>query len=87
MIPRSFPAANLVYTGPSPEVGDLPCQRVAQGVIRSVWELTPDERVAVAEGADIALVIWSEPIPPVALGVCTDPKVIPGLRESREANQ
>lgn len=76
MKPRSFESQNLVYRGPTPDVGDLPCERVTPGLIRSVWELTPEERMAIAEGADIELLIHTEPIPPVRLAVYGEPKPV-----------
>lgn len=84
MIPRSFPGQNLVYCGPTPDVGDLPCQRLRPGAILSVWELTPEERIAIAEGADIELTILIEPIPPVSLAVHQDGKEIPGSNTTKE---
>lgn len=78
MTPRSFPGQNLVYRGPTPDIGDLPCERMRPGVIRSVWEFTPEEHIAVAEGADIELYIHGEPIPPVALIVSSIPKDVSG---------
>lgn len=41
--------------------------------IRSVWELTDDERRRVAEGENVYLVTWGRGTPPVALGVTDDP--------------
>jgi hypothetical protein len=35
--------------------------------IGSTWEPTPDERRAIADGANIELVIWGNAQPPVAL--------------------
>lgn len=85
MTPRPFAAQNLVYRGPTPDVGDLPCQRVQPGMILSVWELTHEERIAIAEGADIELVILTEPIPPVSLAVHQGEKEIPGADTSKES--
>lgn len=60
--------SNLVYVGP-PGVADLHCERVQRGVIRSVWHLTEEEPRAIAAGAGIALTVFREPVPPVALEV------------------
>ena len=60
--------SNLVYTGPM-GVGDLHCQRVEAGLIRSVWYPDADQRKAIAEGANVALWVYTEPIPPVAVTV------------------
>lgn len=75
MKPRTFPEANVVYRKPNSGIADLPCQRVKPGMIRSIWELDPAERGAVAAGADVELWIMTEPIPPVGLQV-SDPKAI-----------
>lgn len=70
MEPIRTPSTNFVYTGPTPDIGDLPCQRVAPGDIRSVWAFTDDERGQIASGANIELGIYGmEPIPPVSLQV------------------
>jgi hypothetical protein len=61
--------SNIVYLGPSPDVKDLHCERVRIGEIRSIWWLTPAERKAIAAGANVALSILTEPIPPVRLEV------------------
>lgn len=82
--------SNLVYTGP-PGVGDLHCERVQPGRIRSVWYLTPEERRWIADGANIGLDIVTEPIPPVALFVTDeqgigedDPAIAARLDELRK---
>jgi hypothetical protein len=59
--------SDLVYRGPTPEIRDLHCHREQLGVITSVWWLTPDERAAIAAGANLRLTIATEPIPPVTL--------------------
>jgi hypothetical protein len=58
--------SDRVYVGP-PGVGDLHCQRVEPGLIRSVWVPTLLERQAITEGANVALWVYTEPIPPVAV--------------------
>ena len=72
MKPVRTATSNMVYQGPTPEVSDLHCERVQLGTIRSVWWLTPVEREAIARGANIALTISTEPIPPVSLGLSFD---------------
>lgn len=61
-------ASNLVYVGP-PGVGDLHCERIQQGLIASVWQLSADERRAIAAGANVKLWVYQEPIPAVSLEV------------------
>lgn len=72
MRPVHTKSSNLVYVGPSPEIGDLHCQRIREGMIRSVWWFTPDERRMIAEGANLSLLILSEPIPPVGLRITSE---------------
>jgi hypothetical protein len=61
--------SNLVYVGPTLDVGDLHCQRIRPGFIRSVWSFSPAEREAIAQGATLALEIYTEPIPPVGMAI------------------
>jgi hypothetical protein len=72
MKPVRTERSNFTYRGPSPEVGDLPCRREG-GVVYSTWELSSDERIAIAEGANIELGIFHEPIPPVSLAIDQTP--------------
>lgn len=69
MKPVRTASSNLVYMGPTPDIGDLHCEREAPGQIRSIWWFTPAERKAIADGANLSLTILREPIPPVALHV------------------
>lgn len=71
MKPVRTAAANMVYVGPKPGIGDLHCQRIRPGHIHTVWRLSKAEREYVAATGHIELDIWGEPIPPVALN-CTD---------------
>ena len=69
MLPTRTEKSNLVYRGPSPEIGDLDCQRITPGLIRSIWVLSPEERDYIARGGNLELDLWAEPIPPIALNV------------------
>lgn len=40
-------------------------------VIVSCWQPTADERQAIADGANLELVVWGEGTPPVAMGLTT----------------
>ena len=40
----------IVYRGPTPDVGDLWCHREQPGEISSVWEPTAEERALLAAG-------------------------------------
>lgn len=57
----------LSYKGPAPGIGDLPCERVRPGLIRSFWTPSQAELAILAAGGVVELVILGEPIPPVAL--------------------
>jgi hypothetical protein len=70
MRPRKTPDSNFVYSLPGGnEDNDLHCYRVRPGLVLSEWELTDEEREAIAAGARIELGIYNEPIPPVHLHV------------------
>lgn len=42
-------------------------------VICSVWELSGEERRAIADGAAIELIVWGDRQPPVMLQTTTEP--------------
>jgi hypothetical protein len=75
--PRRTPNSNQVFHLPGGnEDNDLWVERTVseQGpCLRSVWELTADERRRVADGENVYLVVWGTGTPPVALGVTDDP--------------
>lgn len=75
MKPVRTAESNMVYTGPSPEIGDLHCQRIRPGVINSVWWFTPEERAAIAKGANLSLTVLGEPIPPMSVNVIWSPGI------------
>lgn len=75
MKPVRTKGSNLVYVGPTPDIRDLHCQREAPGRITSIWWLTAQERDAIGRGANIRLTVYTEPIPPVSLGVIHSPGV------------
>lgn len=72
MRPVKTATANLVYRGDGESVGDLACERIAPGVIRSWWEPDDFEREVIAEGGRVALTVFTEPIPPVHLHVVAE---------------
>lgn len=72
MKPAKLLNGNMVYKGPTDDIGDLECERIRPGHIRSVWRLTDDEKAYIAGGALVELDILTEPIPPVSLNV-TEP--------------
>lgn len=61
-------AADGVLTGP-PGIGDLPFMRLQAGGFLTEWDLTFNERRAIAEGARVLLYVLGSGHPPVALEV------------------
>ncbi len=77
MKPRRFPMANKVYSlAGGNEDNDLWVEQAAFAdgtpYIRSVWELTDDERRRVAEGHNISLTVIGEGTPPVQIRVTSE---------------
>lgn len=66
--------SNFTYRGPTPQIADLPCQRTVGGEVYSVWELSDTERIMIANGAQIRLGIFVEPIPPVSMSIVNEPE-------------
>lgn len=80
MRPVRTAQSNFTYLGPRDDIGDLPCERVqyddGDRAVFAVYELSNDDRAAIAAGAQLKLGIWNqEPIPPVSLRVADEPPV------------
>lgn len=76
--PRRTPSANKVFRLPGgTEDNDLWVTVDEDGdgevVIGSTWELDDDERKAIADGANIRLLVWGQGHPPVAVFTTTEP--------------
>lgn len=69
MKPVKHAGADVVYRGPTAEIGDLWCMRDRPGLIRVVYELDDQDREMIATGGRIMLGIWAEPIPPISMQV------------------
>jgi hypothetical protein len=52
-------------------------------LVRSCWVPTDEERQAIAEGANVELVVWGLGHPPVAMGVVNYPLGAPPAEEPR----
>jgi len=76
MEPIRTARANMVYRGPSPDIGDAWAEATADTAYL-VWEPTPDERAAIAAGANLRLGVHQHPMPPVSLGVTEDRALSP----------
>ena len=67
MRPVRHAGSNVVYRGPTEDIGDLWCQRVKPGEIRVVYELDDQDREQIAAGGSVELAMYCEPIPPVSM--------------------
>jgi hypothetical protein len=67
MHPIKHAGSNLVYRGPTPDIGDLWVQRDKPHQVRVVYDLDDFERMTIAEGGRIELVMYHEPIPPISM--------------------
>ncbi len=92
MRPIKTSRSNFTYTGPTPDIMDLPCERTqiegggqdGAPVTFSVWELTEEEREFVARGGNIKLgIFYAHPIPPVSLQIVHErmPELAPSEAE------
>jgi hypothetical protein len=74
MIPVRTARSNFVYRGPSPDIGDAWVRREPrERAVYLVWQLSDEERRAIAEGGSIELGIYNmEPIPPVSINVTSE---------------
>jgi hypothetical protein len=77
MRPVRTPRSNFVYRGPTPDIGAAWVERQPENrVVYMEWQLDPVELELLAAGGLIRLGIWGlEPIPPVSLGISTEPIV------------
>lgn len=69
MHPIKHDSSNMVYRGPTPDIGDLWVQRVEPHQIRVVYDLTDHDRELIAAGGRIELAMYYEPIPPISMAV------------------
>lgn len=69
MHPVKHAGSNLVYRGPTPDIGDLWVQRDYPNAVRVVYDLTDNDRALIAEGGRIELSMFHEPIPPISMAV------------------
>lgn len=79
MRPVGFRGCDHLLEAPEgmPEVQALPAQRLFANVVRSKWEPTPEERMAIAEGALVVLEVFSyTPHPPVAMYADREPREV-----------
>lgn len=64
--------SNFVWVGPTPDIGDLHAfVERDDNRTTTVWEPTPEERTAIANGGNVALVVLGQH-PPVAIHVTSE---------------
>lgn len=76
MNPVRTARSNVIYRGPSPEVGDAWTESTREAAYLT-WEPTDEERAAIAGGALLRLGVFQHPMPPVSLEVSTESKLTP----------
>lgn len=76
MEPIRTARSNIVYIGPSPDVGDAWTES-EPGTAWLVWEPTEEERAAIAGGANLRLGVHQHPMPPVSLGISHERRLSP----------
>lgn len=76
MKPRRTPTSNTVFQlAGGNEDNDLWAERLGDGsIVLSVWELSEEERAAIAACATVELIVLGGAHPPVALGVGPIPR-------------
>lgn len=64
-------AMRIVFAEDQPQYLPLPAMVTADGTVHTAWQLTEDERLAVAAGADIhlSLMTFGQPLSPILLQV------------------
>lgn len=81
MRPIRVPGTNFVFKLDGDATGDhdLPCQLLRPepnaAIVISTWEPTPEERRAIAKGANVQLAVFSAQHPPVSLSVSSEREV------------
>lgn len=63
------PRCNMTYRGDGDQVGDLSCRREQPGQVASWWRPSRDELALLNAGGLVRLDVWTEPIPPLSVGV------------------
>lgn len=77
MKPIKTKTTELVYHGPTEEIGDLWCHRIRPGEIRSFWKPSKEELALLQDGGCVKIDLFSEPIPPLSVNVSTEESVGP----------
>lgn len=82
MRPIRTPSLDGVYRGNDRDVEDLPFRREIVTTDRgpivrivSIWEPSEEEREAIANGANIELGVFYEPIPPFSVAVSDEQEI------------
>lgn len=75
--PRRTPSSTTVYRLPGgTEYNDLWVSEYEEAdgshIVASTWELSDEERAAIADGANIYLEVWGHGHPPVAISITSE---------------
>jgi hypothetical protein len=78
MKPLRTKSTEMVYRGPTEDIGDLWVHRVRHGVIISYWKPDEQELEFLKSGGALKLTLFSEPIPPIEMHVvsCDEAQII-----------
>lgn len=79
MRPIRTTQSNFTYLGPAPDIADLPGRREGRHFY-GVFQLTDEEREQVANGAQVEIGIYAEPIPPISVKLVNEEEA-PGVEE------
>lgn len=69
MKPVRTKTTEMVYRGPTEEIGDLWTHRVRPGEIESFWRPDAGELEILNAGGVVELSLYNEPIPPIGMRV------------------
>jgi len=67
--PVRTPTSTAVYSLPGGNEDNFLYGEYVDGTLKSVWELSPEERTLLAGGARVSLFIFGSLVPPVALSI------------------
>src|ERR1700689_1963791 len=83
VLSAEFVSREIIHAKDQPQYRPLPSIRSSGGVVLTRWELTEDERDAIAAGADLYLSCWTfnQPLQPVKLEIVSCDKDLLDLTE------
>ena len=71
MLPLKFEGHNVIMGEGQPDYEPLPAFKDNDGVITTLWEFTPEEREAIANGENLMIQVstFNKPLQPVGLQI------------------